>query len=174
MIITIKRNYLKLEVDTETRKAGFFQVNPDNQEALNEAQLGAEFSDVAYFDRKCEQGVSALAEVLHKFLVSINEETADDEAGSNASTNSKSWVLTLAFDGRRSIAPSTLANLCHKYIVYNMLYSWAVMAYPNLVNEYKEQRRVTLLDLQRIIYRKEPPVLEEENENEGSTDTSNP
>lgn len=171
MIITIKRNYLKLEVDTETRKAGFFQINQDNQEALNEAQLGSEFSDTAYFDRKCEEGISALVDILHKFIVSCNEETADNDGTANNAlpSNLKTWVLTLTFDGRRSIVPSTLANLCHKFIVYNMLYSWAVMAYPALVGEYREQRRIVQLDIQRIVYRKEPPVLEEEDVNNSPT-----
>lgn len=172
MELLIYRNQLKLEIDTETRKAGFFHVNPENQEAVNEAQLGTEFSDRSYFERKCQQGIDALLDILHKFVVSCNEEERELDSADNKLEDTKVWKLELTFDGRRNIITRSLASVCHKYVAYNMLYSWAVMTMPNLVGEYKEQRQQTLLDIQRIVYRKESPVLEEDGSETNEEGTS--
>ena len=156
--LKIYRNQLKLEIDTETRKSGLFQVT-DNSENLLEAQIGNEFSDKTYFERKCKQGVDALLDVLHKFVVSCNEEEFLDSSGDNVNEDNKYWSIVLNLDSRRSVVTTALASVCHKYIAYNMLYSWAVMTMPNLVEEYKDQRAATLIDIQRIVYRKETPTL---------------
>lgn len=188
MRITIQKDRLRLDVATETRKAGMMQVASDKQEERLEAQLGGEFSDEAYFSRRCQQGVSDLADVLHKYLTGINYEYAsasgdtgayDDvprgQAGNNAleyrdysgQDDSSSdddfglevvqWVLTLSVDSRRSMMPYVLADMCHKYVVYHVLYAWAVMALPSLAAEYKEQQETARLEIQRYVYRKELP-----------------
>ena len=185
--VRIYRKYLKLEIDTETRKAAFFQINDKNQEARNEAQIGNEFSDVMYFERACQQGLDDLVDVLHKFVtmvtvpdddteekiatlkpVSESEEEDGDygsdkisrEKADGVSTRDVLWVISLKFDGRRNIISDALASACHKYMAYTMLYRWAVMTMPELAGEYEEQKNETQLEIQRIVYRKEPPRLE--------------
>lgn len=172
MDIRIYRNQIKYEVDIETRKAGLFRVETDNMEQLNEAQMGMELNDKYYFERKAKQGVDDLLDVLHRYVISCVEETGEEEPDEepaepkdNALPNNKSWLLSLNLDDiRRSVNPTSLASLCHKYIAYNILYSWAVMVMPSLANEYKDQRQATYNDIQRVVYRKEAPVLEDEEE----------
>ena len=190
MKITIKKDRLRLDVATETRKAGMMQVASDMQEERLEAQLGGEFSDEAYFSRRCQQGVSALTDLLHKYITSIDYEyhtttgegaiwsdapranqgdNALEYSGINVIDDSTAeeddvvmqWVFTLSVDSRRSTMPVSLADMCHKFIVYHIMYEWAVMALPSLASEYKEQQEAAKLEIQRYVYRKELPIPNE-------------
>lgn len=162
MTIILYQDQLKYDVDTETRKSGFFQVDHTYQEAMNEAQMGDEDSDNDYFKRRCQQGVDSLIGVLHKFFTSCNDKTTDEtKTGSNTLPSSNSWEIVLEFDGRRSVQEVSLASMCHKYVVYHILYNWAVMTMPNLVQTYANQRDAVRLRIQKMVYRKEPPTLSE-------------
>lgn len=160
--ITIHRNQLKYEVETETRKSSFFQVNGDKPELVDEAQLGTEQSDADYFTRKCGQGVDALVDVLHKFVRKVNSADVLGSKGEDTLPTDKVWKIELDFDKRRSIVTSSLASQCHKFVAYNVLYSWAVMTMPALAKEYGQQQELTRMGIQRLCYRKEAPVLEAE------------
>ena len=182
--IGIRRKYVKLEIDTETRKAAFFQINDGLPEERNEAQIGNEFSDEMYFDRACKQGVDSLLDVLHKFvkqsaIYNSDGEQADDELfdffGPNGGvlqtigdnkvndtplqTNAL-FLVQIELDGRRNFVAKSLASMCHRFVAYHMLYRWSVMTMPELTKTYKTQRDKAKLDIQRMIYRKEPPTLD--------------
>lgn len=159
--ITVYRNQLKYEVDTETRKSAFFNVKGDAPELVDEAQLGTELSDADYFLRKCGQGVDALVDVLHKFVKKVNAADVLCKDGDNKLTTDKSWAITLNFDNRRNIITGSLASMCHKFIAYTVLYSWAVMTMPALAAEYKQQTELARLGIQKLCYRKEAPILED-------------
>jgi hypothetical protein len=183
MRIVIYKSRLRLDVATETRKAGMMQIAGDKQEERLESQLGEEFSDEAYFSRRCQQGITALSDLLHKFITKIQYkyieyddsfDDSDDEVediqrgpdGHNALENTtkavQRWVLILRVDARRSAMPYALSDLCHQFIAAHMLYEWAVMALPASASEYKEQREVARLEIQRYVYRKELPEVQQQ------------
>lgn len=161
MDITIYRNQLKYEVDIETRKAALFQISQENQEATNEAQLSVEASDKAYFERKCQEGLGLLLDILRKFVTAYNDEEVLAEDADSQLVDDSTWVITLEFDSRRNVVASALAALCHRFLSRYFLYSWAVMTMPHLAEEYKSQLDKTTLDIKRMVYRKENPVLED-------------
>jgi len=170
MIITIYRNWLALEVETETRKAGFVQIADSANDARLESQKGKEFSDEAYFDRKAEQAISGLTSILHKFIVKVDNTLARKSSADNAlkfdatteQLQRETWSVELTDDPRRNIYSVSLANMMHKYIVYNMLYSWSVSVFPNLSTEYKERMAASEKEIKELVYRKELPTLEED------------
>lgn len=162
--ITLFANQLVYDIQTETRKSGFFQINQDNPEALNEAQLGSEQSDTDYIVRRCQQGVDSLLDVFHKFVskAEIYETASSKKTGlekdDDKITDIEKWVLALSFDGRRNIFADGLASTCHRYVEYHALYNWAVMTTPKLANEYLGQMQACELEIQKMVYHKEPPT----------------
>lgn len=161
MDITIYRNQLKLDADIETRKAGMFQIAKDRPEELNEAQMGMEESDLSYFERQCQQGVDDLLTVLHRFVTGCTGETPMGEAGNNKLENTKQWVISLSFDSRRNVIARALAGACHRFVLMTALHAWAVMTMPAMAEQYMARRNDAAAAIREMIYRKEPPTLQE-------------
>mgnify|MGYP006982717802 FL=1 len=161
MDITLYRNQLKLDADLETRKASLFQVAKDHPEEQNEAQMGLEEGDKRYFERRCQEGIDDLLALMHRFVTGCQGEKVLEGNGDNRLEDTKQWVITLKFDSRRNIVARSLANACHQFVLLTVLHSWAVATMPDLAGQYADRRKAAGLLIQKIIYHKEPPTLEE-------------
>lgn len=156
MNIDLEWKYLKYDIDSETWKAARVHItDKTDPEIMNEAQSGTDQLDVDYCIRKCNQGVSNLLDVIHKFVT-----VATTDQTNTLDRDTTKWTISITFDGRRNIDSKALANTFHNYVVLNVLQEWAKMAIPDMENTYVQRMAEERLKIQRIVYRKEAPVLD--------------
>lgn len=157
MQISISCSSLKWDVDIETRKAGFFQVNKDAPEERNESQMGQEESDLHYFEQWAQTAVDELVAVLHRFATSTA--TSYDQP---TTKKGKKWVVELSDNitgSPKEVISDSLNRLSHQFVLLSVLHAWAVMTMPSLAEQYAARKNATALEIKQFVYRKHTPQL---------------
>ena len=167
----IETNQIKLDVDTETRKASLMHVPEDKPLERIEASMGEEFSDLAYFTRQCKSAMDGVVAMLHDYVKTYTfmrddsgeEEGEDTHAGMNTLIYEdevviKMFSLSLLMPQRSSVMPGVLAGTIHRYMVYYILHMWAIMTMPAMAATYMEHRDSAAREILTMITRSAMPT----------------
>jgi hypothetical protein len=160
MDIVLQWKYLKYDIDQETWKCGNCQITSENAEVRSEAQTGEDSFDRNYCQRKIDEGVGRVRNILHKFCRDYGEYGED-----SLETDKTSWHLQLEMDGRRSVGSHDVASAVHRYIVMYVLSEWTKMALPSMSEAYMGKLSDSEVYLRRITWRKNEPVRHKEERN---------
>jgi len=153
MNITLYSHFIVHDIDQETFRLAKMRI--EDVESRSDASSTDNNTDIPYYRRKILEGIAKVKTILAERLTASSATSGSD----SLDTSSSSWVISL-IDNEFKSDPNALAEHAHRFVVNDVLASWAVVYAPDAVQSFVTDRESCAVMLKVEANKRKKPVLD--------------